>query len=94
MTEVEGTIYGKKVSTSLVLAPIEFGLAQLRFYQKNKTSAYPEELAWEIRLYEWILAQPDAEEKARQYGAARSFLGSGAPVPKREVVKRLGWEIP
>lgn len=53
------------------------------------TTKYPEELEWEIRLYQFMLKDPQkylAEyEKTRR--TAQGFR------PKREVVKILGWEI-
>lgn len=50
-----------------------------------------EELAWEIKLYRWILDQPDAGLKARAFLNLR-HSGRGS-MSKREVVKKLKWEI-
>lgn len=88
----EITENGKKreMRGSFNLAFIEIGLDQLKGYRG--TTPHPEELEWEIRLYEWILSQPNPEEKADQYGKAR-HPGSGAPRSKRLCVKELGWEI-
>lgn len=71
------------------LMPIIMGLAQIKHYKKHGTSVRtPEQVDWEIRLYEWILSQPDKEEKARLYCEARKIVTS-----KEDVCKRLGWDI-
>lgn len=75
------------------LASIHIGLAQLRQFQKDGTSSHPVELAWEIKLYEFILAQPNPEEVASEYLMARHPNYKGGFVPKRDVVKALGWPI-
>lgn len=88
----EAEMDGKKFTGSLDLAPIEIGLRQLQMF-RDDGRVPSEDLLWEIRLYEWILAQPDAVEKTRQYGAGR-LNPKGAPTPKREVVAKLGWDVP
>ncbi len=70
---------------------IRVALEQLRAYRA--TTPNPVELEWEIRLYEFILAQPNAEEAAAAYQKTR-HRGGGSPLPKREVAARLGWRIP
>ena len=49
----------------------------------------PEELEWEIRLYDFILEMP--ETRLRQYNEVR--FGDGYPKSKRITVKILGWNI-
>ena len=55
------------------------------------SSTKPEELKWEIRVYEFMLEDPvkrlDDWNRIRHRNAFR-------PLPKREVVKILGWSIP
>ena len=51
------------------------------------------ELEWEIRVYRWILHQPDPEATALQYFEARD-TGTMIPADKREAIARLGWSIP
>jgi hypothetical protein len=65
-------------------------IRQLEFLRS--TTGQPEELEWELRLYNWILAQPDAETKAETYLKLRTKNGF-PPVPKRDVVRQLGWSI-
>lgn len=80
----------------LGIATINVGLQQLEHFREIKCSNKPEELEWEIRVYKWILAQPDAKEKADLYLRAR-MPGDGRlhlpPRDKRAVVKDLGWDI-
>lgn len=59
----------------------------------RKSTPQPSELEWEIRLYEYILSQPDPDETARQYMNARDKLGTGRMLPKRDVVVALGWDV-
>lgn len=57
----------------------------------RKTTSHPEELEWEIRLYDYILEDP--ANRLSAYKEAR--MGRGfVPKNKREVVKALGWEVP
>jgi hypothetical protein len=54
-----------------------------------------EQLLWEIRLYEYMLAQPDQEKTIRQYMDTRTKIRGTVPLEKekRETVKILGWTI-
>lgn len=54
------------------------------------TTSKPEELEWEIRVYEFMLEDPLTRLQA--YQAARAQ--PGWPKAKRAVVKELGWKIP
>jgi hypothetical protein len=83
----DGHVHG--TYDDIAYGTIVTGLQQLRHYRDNKTSSHPEELEWEIKLYEWILAQPDKKEKADEYMNARYV--DGKFVGKREAVKKLGW---
>lgn len=61
------------------------------------TTAHPEELEWEIRLYEYMLEDPVARLKAYQdvrYGTMDTPDDWHPPLDKREVVKILGWVVP
>lgn len=51
----------------------------------------PEDLEWEIRLYQFILLDPIARLKAYQ---EQRFSKGYVPVKKREVVRKLGWKVP
>lgn len=51
------------------------------------------EAEWEIRLYEWILGQPNAEELASTYFKARC-ADAVLYLSKRDTVRALGWVIP
>lgn len=67
---------------------IENGLRQLKTkYQQSPTK----ELAWEIKLYEWILKNPEPGRRSQEYLETR--FSSEAPLTKRETVYRLGWLI-
>lgn len=74
------------------LVTIEIGLAQLNHFLKTHAYADLQKIEWEIRLYEWILKQPDAENKAVLYSKARREEGFHH-LAKRNVVKKLGWDI-
>lgn len=76
----------------LGLSTIHTGLQQLKYFKKIGSSSKPKELDWEIKLYEWILAQPDAKQKSYEYLRARAIHG-GSLLPKRRVIKNLGWKI-
>lgn len=79
---------------SIVMSTIHTGLQQLKHFKRTNSSDDPGELDWEIKLYEWILAQPDAEVKAKEYMDARHVTPEeGYLLEKREVVRRLGWKI-
>lgn len=72
---------------------IEFGLAQLRHYAQDYGGRKGlAECLWEIRVYEWILNQPDRDVKAETYLNAR-IPGPGVLIEKRVVIRRLGWDI-
>jgi hypothetical protein len=61
----------------------------------RKTTRKPADLEWEIRLYKWILQQPDPEATAKQYFEMReNQTDPFMPLGKRETVKRLGWVVP
>lgn len=55
------------------------------------STSKPEELEWEIRLYDFMLLDP-----VKRYAAYRSARAAwpGKIVPKREVAKQLGWDVP
>ena len=72
---------------------IRNGLNQLIAQQKNQFVTDKRDLDWEIKLYEWILKQPDPEDKASAYLKARHQGRPGSMVNKRIVVKDLGWVI-
>lgn len=78
------------ISDYNMLHTIEAGKRQLEGYYKRTPGP---ELAWELRLYDWILMHPDPAEMAYQYLTTR-MEPKGPPLPKREVVKKLGWHIP
>lgn len=73
-------------------AIIETGLQQLKYFQKMDTSLKPGELAWEIKLYYWMLNHRDSKRIIKQYLLTRS-QHDGKLLPKRECVKQLGWSI-
>lgn len=53
----------------------------------------PEELEWEIRLYNFI--EQDPHRRLTEYMDARLPENSrGVPIDKREVVRILGWDVP
>lgn len=52
----------------------------------------PLDIDWEIRLYEWMLRQPDVGQKCKQYFKLR-FGGVNGLMSKRLIAKKLGWEI-
>jgi hypothetical protein len=55
------------------------------------TTPHPEELEWEIRLYDYILEDPLV--RLKQYQDAR-FDKDCIPINKRKAVAKLGWTIP
>lgn len=85
----DGSISGE--FKSMELGTVITGLQQLQGFKRMGCSANPEELEWEIKLYEWILGQPDALEKASSYLRVRN--AGGRLLSKREVVEKLGWKI-
>ena len=93
MSEFTGTVTTpggeEEVSGSFALAPILMGLKQLKMYRERVPPERRDALEWDIKLYEWILAQPDAEDKAMDYARVRKR----PPLPKKEVVEILGWDI-
>jgi hypothetical protein len=92
--KVKNTFHFDLKSKTFFTDAVKEGLEQLKSYLVNHTSNSPRELVWEIRLYEWILAQPDAEAKAEKYFVTRhAGTHGGPPWPKRYVVEKLGWEI-
>lgn len=50
----------------------------------------PKDLEWEIRLYDYMLEDP--EQRMREYNDVR-FQPEYGIISKREVVKQLGWVI-
>lgn len=56
------------------------------------TTKKPDELEWELRVYEFMLLNP--VNRLADYMKVRNRDG-GYPhlVPKRQVVQELGWEI-
>jgi hypothetical protein len=91
--EVESDIPGVGGTyDNLPLSTINTGLQQLEHFKKVGCSPKPKELEWEIKLYKWILAQPDSRQKADEYLKAR-HRGSGGLYSKREAVRILGWVI-
>ena len=71
---------------------LKVALEQLQDFLKAGTSKKVEELKWEILLYEWILKQENKDAMAREYMEARNNDGNEL-LPKRVVVKKLGWNI-
>lgn len=69
------------------------GLNQLKQIRDKGLRADFHELDWEIKLYEWILGQPDAAQKATRYLDKRFPRWGKVTYSKREVVKELGWRI-
>ncbi len=53
---------------------------------------YPEELEWEIRVYEFMLKDPVKRLELYQNTRMPELAGSKY-LSKRETVKKLGWEI-
>jgi hypothetical protein len=82
---------GRIVRGNGLTGMIEVALAQLESYRA--TTSKPDQLDWEIRLYQFILSQSDPESAARAYLTARASGKSGQK-PKRLVVQELGWKIP
>jgi len=70
---------------------IETALNQLKGYLKQGRYKNLDQIKWEIRLYEWILSQPEKAKWASQYLKARHGKGL---ISKQETVKKLGWFIP
>lgn len=98
LIKVESNGGGIKNATysSIGLACINMGLEQLKHYKEIGSSSQPEELDWEIKLYEWILSRPNPEATAYQYLEAREERIDGKferLLEKREVVSKLGWVI-
>ncbi len=58
----------------------------------RKTTDNPKELEWEVRVYDYMLAQPDPAKAWNDYGNVR-HSGPGY-ISKRAAVKKLGWVIP
>lgn len=59
-------------------------------------SPHPEELEWEIRLYEFMLEDPAkrlAEYQDVRHGKMMTPDDWHPPKPKREVAKILGWDV-
>jgi hypothetical protein len=54
-------------------------------------SEFPEELEWEIRLYDYILEDPSVRYPA--YQKARYDNDNRQMLSKRDVVKKLGWVV-
>jgi hypothetical protein len=65
---------------------IEGFILQLKKYRQ--TTSNPEQLEWEIRLYEFMLKDPDS--LLNQYMEKRYSSGT---LSKQETVKLLGWVI-
>lgn len=63
---------------------------QLISYRKK--TKHPEELEWEIRVYDFILTQPNPNIAAEKYFKARTTHGNFL-LAKRMAVKKLGWDI-
>jgi len=80
---------GIDIACKPAVIPIVIGLNNLL----RRESSDPE-VAWEIRLFQFIILDDDPEARALEYSRAR-HLWEGAPAarPKREVVKALGWVI-
>lgn len=89
MSREEFTLTLDLKSPTLHADAIREGLRQLRILRKN--TLFPQEIEWEINLYEFILASTDPEACAKAYLGARTNM----PKPsKRQVAKDLGWDIP
>jgi hypothetical protein len=100
---VEATIEmgGKVVATvsedSIALSGIKIGLHQLKMFMAQGSSPVPEETAWKIRMYEFILNSKNPADLADQYMRARHPEKGEPdfPMPRneRQVCKKLGWDI-
>lgn len=55
------------------------------------TTTKRDELEWEIRLYDFMLLDPEA--RLQQYHDAREGDSTRFLIPKREVVQKLGWVV-
>jgi hypothetical protein len=82
---------GKTVKGSGPSGSIRVSLEQLKSYRGK--SPKPDELEWEIRLYEFILAQPDPDLAADLYFKRRNHGHGLPPLRKRDVARKLGWEV-
>ena len=67
---------------------IKMFIAQLEGLRK--TTGHPEELEWEIRLYQFMLKDP--AKRLDDYGKMRRSCDDGW-MPKREVARQLKWEV-
>lgn len=56
-----------------------------------ETTSNPIELEWEIKVYKYMLLDP--EVRLKQYNYARFGENDTAYRPKREAIKILGWNI-
>lgn len=95
VTSSDGHVHGEY--NSFALATIHTGLQQLKHFEKIGCSDEPEELAWEIKLYEFILSQDNPEKAANDYASAREVMDKNGKFSrlrnKREVAKLLGWYL-
>jgi len=70
---------------------LETALRQLKTYRSQGRYKSYKDIAWEIKLYKWILAHPEREKMARKYLETRHENGI---LSKRQTVKLLEWDIP
>jgi hypothetical protein len=68
---------------------------QLEWLVSRKLVRDNEKTRWEIKLYKWILKQPNAEKFANDYYNTRfrHLVDGHKIIDKEKVVKILGWEI-
>jgi hypothetical protein len=62
---------------------------------RGTTTSHPEELEWEIRLYEYMLEDPVVRLKQYQdvrYGEIEPGVYT-PPLSKKETVAKLGWVV-
>jgi hypothetical protein len=101
MSEFHPAAYRQKRKFSK--AKFDGQAAMIKMYLENLEVAKPlfsrsytsEDYEYELKLYGWILRQPDAEEKAEDYYNARLIHEDGVPaiLTKRSTVERLGWNL-
>lgn len=61
----------------------------------RNTTPNPDELEWEIRVYEFMLNDTDSMARYKEYQYTRyAEFPKKLPLEKRETIKKLGWNIP
>lgn len=70
---------------------LKMHIEMLKMYRN--TTDKPDELEWEIRLYEYMLNSADMKKLYDDYNRIRYEDTDAPPLEKREVVERLGWVV-